>query len=261
MKWWKRMEKVSYHTHSTVSDGKVEPEKLIKEAIEKEFKVLAFTDHYRCPPGFKDWSDKFYSEEDYELLIRLKIKYKDKIEILVGAEFDWIPHYGDWILKETKKRDYDLKLISIHFLKIGEEGYPIDCSEGLFLETANKVGGVKELVKIYYKTLRKGINTGMFDVASHIDLIKIWNKDSKFFNEEDSWYQKEIKELLDDIKKYGMKIDFNLKGLKKPCGQPYPSKWILEEARKMGIKILIGTDAHHLEELDYDINKVRKLLR
>jgi len=251
--------KVNYHTHTTGSDGKLKPEELIKLAIKKKFDVLGITDHYHHPPGFRDWGNEYYSDEHYLELKRLKKKYKSKIKILVGVEFDWIEKYKDWIIRESKKRDYDYKLVSMHFLIVGEDSVPIDNTEETFVEILEKVGSIQKFVKIYYSSLRDGINTGCFDVVAHFDLIKLWNKDGKYFSGEEDWYRKEIMKTLKLIKKKNMKMDLNTSGLRKPCGESYPSKWIIDEAKKLGIKFLVGTDVHKAEELEAGLKEVEEL--
>jgi len=244
------MKKANYHIHTTGSDGKLKPEDWIKIGIKKKFDVLGFTDHYHFPPCFRDWGNEFYSDEHYKELNKLKEKYKDKIKILVNVEFDWLEDYGEWIKKEAIKRKYDYRFISVHFLKIGEEYIPLDYSEKVFQQMVKEIGGIKKLVKEYYFSLRQAIKKGCFDVVGHLDIIKIWNKDKKYFSEQKNWYMEEVKKTLKLIKKGKMKIDLNTSGLKKPCSEQYPSLEILKEAKKMKIPLLIGTDAHKPEELE-----------
>lgn len=46
---------IDLHTHTTVSDGALRPEELIALAIEKEYRVLAITDHNRLLPDFEKY--------------------------------------------------------------------------------------------------------------------------------------------------------------------------------------------------------------
>lgn len=253
-------EKVNYHTHTTGSDGKLKPEDLVKLAIKKKFKILAITDHYHFPPKFRDWGNDYYSKEHYLELKRLKIKYKNKIKILVGVEFDWIKDYKKWIKQEAVRKKYDLRLVSLHFIKIGNEYIPIDWKEEAFQKMIKDVGGIRKLVKIYYSGLRDGINTGCFDVVGHLDIIKIWNKNKKYFSGGEKWYLKEIEKTLKLIKKKRMKIDLNTSGLRKPCAEQYPSFEILKEAKRMKIPIIVGTDAHKLEELESGLKEVNSFI-
>lgn len=243
------MKKEDYHTHTTGSDGELKPEDLIKLAIKKKFKILGITDHYYFPRGFRDWGNEYYSDKHYEELNKLKIKYKDKIKVLVNVEFDWLEDYKKWIKVEATKRPYDLKFVSVHFLKIGEEYFPLDYNEKTFQKMIKDIGGIKSLVRLYYSNLRDAIKTNCFDVVAHLDLIKIWNKNKKYFSGGESWYKNEIKKTLKLIKKKNMKIDLNTSGLRKLCLEQYPSEIILKRIREMEIKVLVGSDAHKKEEL------------
>lgn len=256
--------KINYHTHTKGSDGKLKPEDLIRLAIKKKFEFLGITDHYTVPKGFREPGNElysFYPEEHYQELISLKDKYKDKIKVLVNVEFDWLEEYKDWLKKEATKRKYDLRYISVHYIKTKKEYLPLDWTEEEFNKLIKSFGSIKKLVKWYYSSLRKAIKLECFDVVAHLDIIKIWNKDRKYFSEYEKWYKDEVYKTLKLIKKKNMKIDLNTSGLRKPCAEQYPSFWILEEANKMKIPFLIGTDAHNAEQLEFGLEEVYELLR
>tara|TARA_Y100000310_G_C20701023_1_gene829899 strand:- start:8457 stop:8846 length:390 start_codon:yes stop_codon:yes gene_type:complete len=124
-----------------------------------------------------------------------------------------------------------------------------------------EIGGEKNLVKKYYSSLREAIKTGCFDVVGHLDIIKIWNKDKKYFSGNESWYKKEVAKTLRLIAKKNMKIDLNTAGFRKPCAEIYPSVEIIREAKNLGIGFLVGTDAHKSEELERGLKKVNYLLK
>ncbi len=251
------MKKENYHTHTTGSDGRLKPEELIKLAIKKKFDVIAITDHYRNPPGFRKWGNEHYSQEHYDLIVNLKKKYKNKIKILVGVEFDWISKYKKWIKKEAKRRKYDLKIISIHWIRKGEKYAPIEWKEEEFEKSVKAFGGSKKVVKQYYKDLREAIKTGLFDSVGHIDIIKMWNKDNKYFSPEEKWYKKEITKTLKLISKNKMKLDLNTSGWRKTTEEQSPSLEIIREAKKLNIPLLIGTDAHKSEQLEAGLKKIK----
>jgi len=253
------MKKVNYHTHTTGSDGKLKPKDWIKIAIKKKFDVLGITDHYHFPAGFRDWGNDYYSDEHYKELNKLKKRYEDKIKILVNVEFDWLKDYKKWIKQEAGKRKYDLRFISVHFVDDGGKGTPIDYNEKSFKDLIKYHKGIKNLVKFYYGELRKAIKTDCFDVVGHLDIIKLWNKEKKYFSGKEDWYKKEIQKTLKLIKKKNMKIDLNTSGLRKPCAEQYPSKEILEEAKKMKISFLVGTDAHNTVELEAGLKEIKNL--
>ncbi len=254
------MKKVNYHIHTTGSDGKLRPEDWIKLAIKKKFDILGITDHYTIPKGFRKPNNEmysYYSEKHYKKLIELRNKYKDKIKIFVNVEFDWFEEYKDWLKKEATRRRYDLRYISVHYIKTKKEYIPLDWTEEGFQDMIKSFGTVKKLVKWYYSSLRKAINLGCFDVVAHLDIVKIWNKNKKYFSGKENWYKLEIQKTLKLIKKKNMKLDLNISGFRKPCAEQYPSKDILEEAKKMKIPLLVGTDAHKAEELEAGLNLIK----
>src|SRR5690625_5997783 len=51
-----------------------------------------------------------------EEVLRLKEKYKDTIDVLLGVESDYFPGYMDFYKKEYKKYPFDYIIGSIHFL-------------------------------------------------------------------------------------------------------------------------------------------------
>jgi histidinol-phosphatase (PHP family) len=48
-----------------------------------------------------------------------------------------------------------------------------------------------------------------------------------------------------------MVLEINTAGLRKPIGELYPSKQLLEEAYAMDIPITFGSDAHAVEQIGF----------
>ena len=72
------------HTHTTFCDGKNTPEEMVISAIQKGFYSLGFSAHAYAPYGLEYC---MRDEEGYiKEIARLKEKYKDKIEIYLGAD-------------------------------------------------------------------------------------------------------------------------------------------------------------------------------
>ena len=259
---------INSHVHSTGSDGKLTPEEMIKEAIESGISYLCFCDHYRRPEEFKggrrkNKSIKKFNYEDYVNNIKgLSKKYKSKIEICFGTEVDWFEEFKDWIKNEIKDfgNRYDLIIGAIHYLKIGTEYYPIDATPELWEEVADKIG-IKRYIKEYYKQLRLMVRSRLFDCIGHFDIIKIYNKNSELFDENEGWYKEEILKTLDEASKTGICIEINTHGFKKLVGAQYPSKWIIKEANKREIPITISSDAHRTGEVGDKLEDAIKIAK
>jgi histidinol-phosphatase (PHP family) len=248
------MVKINFHLHSTGSDGKSNPEQVVEESIANGINFICFTDHYRRPGELETgWNTSGFHPNEYIQNIRnLQKKYQDKIDISYGVEFDWLPNHTDWIKKELAKSKFDFILGSVHLLfhkdKIGHFMFRNGESDK-WQKASEEFGGVKNMVIKYYKSIREMIKSGLFDCVAHMDVIKMHNPNSMFFSEEELWYKHEVIKTLDILKKSKMAMEINTSGLTRDVLAPYPSLWILKEAKKRNIPLTIGTDAHIREAI------------
>jgi histidinol-phosphatase (PHP family) len=241
---------INSHVHSTGSDGKLTPEEMTKEAINAGLSYICFCDHYKRPEAFRKSKENFDYEAYVNEIKRLQKKYKDKIEIAFGTEIDWFEKYQDWISNEVgnHKNRYDMIIGSIHYLFDGNEYHPLDSTKETWEKVADKVG-IKEFVMEYYNQLRLMIKSNLFNCIGHFDIIKIYNKDFRLFNEQEDWYKEEVLKTLDEAAKLKICIEINTHGFKKEVGVQYPSEWILKEMNKRNIPITISSDAHRTGEI------------
>lgn len=244
---------INFHLHSTGSDGHHSPEEVISEAIDAGYTYICFTDHYKFPPDFHP-SDRFFSDAYAEQVKKLIESYKNKIDISFGAEFGWLDNHEAWYRQEIKRHNMDYALGSIHFVFVHEKPVFVDSNKENWIEAAKSMGGVRKLVEQYYGQMRVMVQQKVFDGVAHFDLIKIYNKDSELFSEDEKWYHEAVEETLDEIKKAAVCLEINPRGMRKPVGQPYPSLWILKEANKRGIPVTIGTDCHSNPDEKIDLN-------
>ena len=245
----------STHNHSTGSDGKLTPEQVVKKAIELKWDYVYFTEHYKTNPKLTSmWGKDFFTEEYLEQIKNVKEKYKDKIDICFGTEFDWLEENKDWIKNEIKKHDFDYIISGIHKLKYKNEFRGMEKGEDYRKESEKIFGGAKKYVQEYYKQIRNIIKSKIFDCIVHLDYIRIYNKELKSFNENEDWYKKEIIKCLDLIKKYKTVLEVNQGGTRK-TGEQFPSTWIIEQAYKRNIPITLGLDAHHKEHYNNEYLK------
>ena len=247
--------KIDYHLHSMGSDGIFSPTELVTKAIKAGLKSICFADHYPLPSKIKDWGPKFgYVKE----VNRVREKFKAKIQIAFGAEFDWLSKFKKWTADEIKRADYDYIIGSIHFLPKNGEYISVAYGDDFRL-AVRAFGGILPLVHEYYRQMRLMAKSGLFDGIGHFDLIKCYNKDSEFFLENKSWYQEDVFGALEEIARSRMCMEINTSGWRVPVGIQYPSKWILEEARKKNIPVTIGSDGH--ENVGWQVDKAAELAR
>lgn len=255
--------KINYHVHTTGSDGKLSPEQVIENAIKTGITHLCLTDHYPAPEGVDLDSLKHYREGLFEDLTKLKEKNKDKIDISIGAEFDWAEGFDSWYKTEITKKKYDYLIGSVHRVINEKENFGLwDGKETV--ENFVKRIGPKKYTERYYEMVRSLINSKLFDCVGHFDIIKIHNLENPIFSEKDSWYIKAVENTLDVLAKSKMCVEINMRGMAKQGeDRQYPSFWILQEAHKRKIPITIGNDFHGLNygNLDQLLDKAYELAK
>ena len=240
--------RVDLHNHTTLcnhAEGTME--QYIEKAIELGIDVYGFSEHApmkNFEDGYRLVLDKkeFYENE----VKKLQQKYQDKIKILLGYEVDFIE--GDFLLESIKNAKVDYLIGSIHYL----EEWGFDNPEFIG-EYKNK--DINKIWEEYFYAVELMAKTGNFDIVGHLDLIKVFKylptKDIKTL----------AKKALQEIKKSNMVIEINSAGFRKPIGEQYPSKELLELAFELDIPITFSSDAHAIEQIGFEYPKTIELAK
>jgi histidinol-phosphatase (PHP family) len=256
------MKLINHHVHSTGSDGKLSPREVVSLAVDLDFNFICFTDHYPRLMDEYNWSTNFFSEDYVREVKNVIEEFSDKIEIGFGVEMEWVEGYEDKIKEEIGKYDFDCVLGTIHFLIRDGKPFLVNYLEENFEKAVDLFGGIRNFVREYYHQIRLMVKSGLFDCVAHLDIIKCFNKDSKYFDENEKWYQKEILKTLDVIADVGIAIEVSSAGFFYPTKSIFPSSWILEEAKKRCIAVTVSSDFHGMDfPLDYKLEEMIGLLK
>ena len=102
---------------------------------------------------------------------------------------------------------------------------------------------IDDIWQKYFDTIKEMADTKLFDIVGHLDLIKVF----KFMPSKNISII--AKDALLSIKNPNMTLELNVAGYRKPIGEPYPSKEILQMAYSMDIPITFGSDAHEIQQI------------
>ena len=237
--------RVDLHNHTTLCNhatGSVE--EYVKRAIELGVDEYGFACH--APMNFDPkYRMKLEERAIYELWVNeVKEKYKDKIKILLGYEVDYLKGY---MLDEILDAKVDYLIGSVHFLQNKNDMWGFDNPE--FIGVYENID-IDKIWEDYFNTIKEMAKTNYFDIVGHLDLIKVF----KFLPKKD--IRLIAKDALKEIKKSNMVLEINPAGLRKPIGEPYPSKELLEEAFALDIPITFGSDAHSVEQVGFGYETV-----
>ncbi|MCR4822492.1 MAG: histidinol-phosphatase [Treponema sp.] len=245
--------KSNLHTHSTFCDGKNSLEENILSAIKKGISVLGFTSHSMYP----FWTETYMQPKDFKSycsqIRSLKEKYAGQIQIRLAFEADYIPGITFPRMENYAEFDPDYLIGSIHFIFQRNGLFAVDDNINVLTEGAKKYyrGDFKPLIQDYFAMEREMLDKGDFALLGHPDLIRKFNEKNPFFDENEDWYKKELKNLADEIAKKGIATEINTGAISRGYQSlPYPSEYFLSLLYERRVPLALTADAHASVNLD-----------
>ena len=262
------MQRFSYHTHTTFSDGKNTANEMVDQAERLGLKEIGISDHLIVHKNISQTKNypflqkmTFSNFKDaYERCSRhiesLRNLQKDhQIKIRVGFETDFFIYDGwqDQMKELLEKLDYDYLINGNHFI-MDETGdyiedmtyvarHPDDISDEI----------IKAYIKRHFQTLEKAIRSKNFTFLAHLDYIKKLSA----YKEQD--FDIEIKNVIQALKETNTACELNTKGLRRSNGF-YPAQSILEKLIQSDISLLISDDSHQTNEMCFEFEAADQYL-
>ncbi|WP_422479621.1 histidinol-phosphatase [Pleomorphochaeta sp. DL1XJH-081] len=245
----------NFHTHCGLDDGTGTMEEYVLSALSKGFDALGFSCH--APGTLNDgWHMK---KEDFpyylEEIDRLRNLYRDRIEIYVGLELDFLDDTEELVGNEYRDQ-LDYTIASVHVMKHAKSDTylsidgPIEEFETLLHDNFN--GIIQQFVGHYYEMVERMMSLYSFDILGHCDVIKKRNGENRYFDPSAPWYAKLTKSMLKAAKKHKVRIEVNTGGIARGATQEsYPSVEMIEECAQLGIPLTLSSDAHQSSHIDF----------
>ena len=225
----------NYHTHTyRCGHANGKDKEYVNAAIEQGIKVLGFSDHVMLKgykqPGIRGDYSKLNNY--IKSINKLKKAYEDKIEIHLGFECEYYPSMIDYYKKLLKEK-------KIEYLILGQHCY-LD-ENGTFqwyLGLDNKIQRIDK----YVHDMIEGMSTGLFAYVAHPEYFV------RLFQEYDPVIDKYARMICKASLKYDVPLEMNLSGVRswylKENNLHYPNPHFWRIAGEMGVKAVIGVDAH-----------------
>jgi len=227
-------------------------ERYVETARERGVGYLGVSEHiYRFEQGLRIWDHPFWRENGHDDLDRYCDFVRDETELRLGIEADFVPGREDRTANVIEDYEFDYVLGSVHFLG----------SETVDMRGEWDVWGSRpdpdSVWRRYFETLGEAARSGLFDVLSHPDLVKLWG-DGAPRPDRDLRHFYDL--AMDGIADSDVAIEVSTAGLRKPVREIYPAPAFLEMCVEAGKPIALSSDAHVADDLAYGYDHATELL-
>lgn len=244
----------NYHTHTTYCDGRNTAEEMIISAIERGFSEIGFSSH--SPIMGEDWT---MSKEDIPLykkkLLSLREKYKEKIKVYIGIEQD--------VLSSNPTDGFDYVIGSVHSVNAGGKEYSVDCS---LFETKRAIdegfgGDPYALAESYFDRVATLYERTGCDIVAHFDLITKFIEKEAYLSEEHPRYRNAREKALEKLFSAPVVFEVNTGAIARGYRtSPYPTFEVIKRIAEAGKPLVINSDAHRADMIDFGIIDTKKTL-
>ena len=186
--------------------------------------------------------------DDIDVAAFQEAREKTDVELRLGIEIDFVPGKEERMDLDSSALPYDYVIGSVHRV----EGEEVDRATD---QTVYERWDTYDLYDAYYANVREAALSGRFEVLGHPDLIKIFRR----FPDRDITGM--LEETADAVAASGIVVDVNAAGLRKPVGDIYPSRKLLEMFHWRGVPIVLSSDAHAPDQVGMGYEKSFPLVR
>jgi histidinol-phosphatase (PHP family) len=240
---------VSYHNHTTWSDGCPTITELVAGARVAGVTELGISDHFAITPDGRspDWSIRAEKLDAYVEDVLRAARNTGDLAIRLGVEVDFFPETLEKSISLLKPYPFDFIIGSVHFVS----EFVIDLNSGPWEEISQEERN--QIWQAYWRHIAAAARSGCFDFIGHFDLPKKF----KFYPDID--LTSDALAALDAISAAGAALEINTSGWHKPVREAYPKLFYLEEARRRNIPLIINADSHDSGHVTRDFKRARKL--
>jgi histidinol-phosphatase (PHP family) len=212
-------------------------------AGERGIAELGVSEHvYRFREALTVWDHPFWRRwavddlDDYCAFVR------EETDLRLGVEADFVPGREDRTAALLEAREWDYVVGSVHFL--AEQAVDLEGEWDVW-----RRGESPERVwRRYFEWLAEAARSGLFDVMAHPDLVKVHGEGRPRPGGDLRRYYEPAVEAFAEA---GVAVEVSTAGLRKPAGELYPARALLEMVVDAGCPIALSSDAHVPDQLGF----------
>jgi histidinol-phosphatase (PHP family) len=248
-----------YHLHLRPDEvGKAEEyftqqnvDRYLAAAEEQGIEELGVSEHvYRFAESLELWDHSYWRDQAKDDL-GAYCEFVRTTPLRLGLEADYIRGAEDRIASMLDEHDFDYVVGSVHF--IGEKGAVDDQRYDVW----ESFPDADSLWRTYFEWQAELVRSGLFDIVSHPDLVKMWG-DGRPAPERDPRFHYEP--FVEAIAESEIAVEISTAGLRKPVGEIYPARALAEMCREAGAEFALSSDAHAPDQIGFGYDEVMKFL-
>ena len=217
-------------------------ERYLAAAEEQGIEELGVSEHiYRFKEALELWGHPYWLDQAEDDLAAY-CEFVRTTPLRLGVEADFIRGAEDRIASLLDGHDFDYVVGSIHFL--GERGAVDDRRYDVW----DSFPDADSLWSTYFEWQAELVRSGLFDIVSHPDLIKIWG-DDRPSPERDPRFHYEP--FVEAVSEYDIAVEISTAGLRKPVGEIYPARALAEMCLEAGAEFALSSDAHAPDQVGF----------
>jgi histidinol-phosphatase (PHP family) len=211
---------------------------------------LGVSEHvYRFTQALEIWRHPYWEDQARDDLDEY-CEFVRGTPLRLGLECDFVPGSEDRI-ENLLERDFDYVIGSIHFL--GGDGALDDRRYDVW----ERINDPDTLWGMYFRWQAELTRSGLFDIVSHPDLVKIWGSDRAAPRRDPRFH---YEPLVEAIGESGIAVEVSTAGLRKPVDEIYPSRAFAEMCVEAGADFALSSDAHAPDQVGYGYNRAIEFL-
>jgi histidinol-phosphatase (PHP family) len=242
---------VDYHMHLRDPGERIDHtveavERFVDAAGDRGIDEIGFAEHvYYFAQTRQFWTEPSQVERcvyDLDAYVRAVVAAKERgLPVKLGLEVDYVPGHEAEMAELFGGYPFDYLLGSIHFV----DGFGVDTLPGIQEKLP-----ANEAWRRYFVWLRNAARSGLFDSLSHPDLIK--HHGARADAEQVQWLHEETADAIDAA---GVCVEVSAAGLRKPVGEVYPDRELLEGCQRRGVPITLASDAHVPQDVGLNLER------
>jgi histidinol-phosphatase (PHP family) len=227
-------------------------ERYAEVAGERGIDVLGVSEHvHRFREALSVWRHPFWEENAVDDLGAYRDFVREETDLRLGIEADFVPGREDRLANLLDAGDWDYVLGSVHFL--GDAAVDMGGEWDVWRSRPDP----DKVWARYFETLGEAARSGLFDVLSHPDLVKVWGPERPR-PRRDPRFHYEL--ALDGIAEADVAIEVSTAGLRKAAREIYPARDFLAMCLEAGRPVALSSDAHAPNDLGYRYEDAIELL-